>query len=120
LTAPSIWVKAIDKGLLSCPLSEGWDRRQYHTHIVPIHTRTRHEQYLFFHLLAAGINAYHFAYPVVPKGKSRLRMVFHAHNTEEEVDRTVKAIHEWAEEMLTIEESGLDKIPSAARKAFAM
>ena len=108
-------------GLLSCPLSEGWEKREYHTHVVPIWTRTRHEQYLFFHLMFDNMNAYSFAYPVVPKGKSRVRMVFHAHNTMEDVEKVVKSIGVWAREMLDMEQSESEEsVPRVASQVYAM
>ncbi|KAK2827857.1 hypothetical protein FQN49_007273 [Arthroderma sp. PD_2] len=92
LTNDPAWEEAVNVGLLSCPLAEDWEQAQSHSHIVPICTRPRHEQYLFFHLSLAGMNAYNISYPVVPKGSSRIRMVFHAHNTEQEIDKAVAAI----------------------------
>ncbi len=106
---------------MSCPLAEDWELRPYHTHIVPIHTRTRHEQYLFFHLCYASINAYHIAYPIVPKGSTRIRLVFHAHNTKEEVDALVNAICSWAQEMLNIEHGETENsLPTAARQVYTL
>lgn len=120
LLATPEWKKAQATGLLSCPLSEGWENRKFHTHVVPILTRPRHELYLSFHLLSANMNAYYFSYPVVPRGESRVRMVFHAHNTKEQIDKTVDAICDWAREMFMIEQSASsDALPMATRKAFA-
>lgn len=69
----------------------------------------------------AGMNAYNISYPVVPKGSSRVRMIFHAHNTEQEVDMAVAAICSWATEMLEIE-NGISKatLPKAALRVYAM
>ncbi|KAM0255270.1 hypothetical protein ACHAQJ_005925 [Trichoderma viride] len=115
------WEDAVDADLLSCPLAEDWDQRQYHSHIVPIRTRPRHEQYLFFHMSMAGMNAYNISYPVVPKGMSRIRIVFHAHNTEQEIDTAVEAICSWASEMLDIENSASKAtLPKAALQVYAM
>lgn len=123
LTENPVWEDAVDVGLLSCPLAEDWEQRSVHSHIVPLRTRPRHEQYLFFHLSLAGMNAYNISYPVVPKGSSRIRMVFHAHNTEQELDKAVSAICGWAEEMLDLEENTLDSgvsLPKAAQQVYAM
>ena len=119
------WQRAKAAGLLSCPLSEGWEQRAYHTHIVPIWTKPRHEQYLFLHLMSENINAYNFAFPVVPKGKSRVRMVFHAHNTKADVDKTVDAIAEWVREMLDVELQGesadmVEYVPRVASEVYGM
>lgn len=67
------------------------------------------------------MNAYNISYPVVPKGSSRIRMVFHAHNTEREVDTAVAAICGWAAEMLEIEGGGAKTtLPTAAVQVYAM
>lgn len=123
LTNDPVWEDAVDADLLSCPLTEDWEQRPHHSHIVPIRTRPRHEQYLFFHLSMAGMNAYNISYPVVPKGSSRIRMVFHAHNTEQELDKAVEAICSWAAEMLDIEEGNSgsrNTLPKAAQQVYAM
>ncbi|EEY16854.1 8-amino-7-oxononanoate synthase [Verticillium alfalfae VaMs.102] len=115
------WQRAKAAGLLSCPLSEGWEQRVCHTHIVPIWTKPRHEQYLFFHMMSENMNAYSFAYPVVPKGKSRVRMVFHAHNTKADVDKTVGTIAEWVREMLDIEQDeSAEYVPRIASEVYSM
>ncbi|KAG7144358.1 8-amino-7-oxononanoate synthase like protein [Verticillium longisporum] len=121
LTTNMEWQRAKSAGLLSCPLSEGWEQRAYHTHIVPIWTKPRHEQYLFFHMMSENMNAYNFAYPVVPKGKSRVRMVFHAHNTKADIDKTVSTIAEWVREMLDIEQDeSAEYVPRIASEVYGM
>ncbi|KAL9949743.1 hypothetical protein ACHAO5_000402 [Verticillium nonalfalfae] len=121
LTNNMEWQRAKAAGLLSCPLSEGWEQRVCHTHIVPIWTKPRHEQYLFFHMMSENMNAYSFAYPVVPKGKSRVRMVFHAHNTKADVDKTVGTIAEWVREMLDIEQDeSAEYVPRIASEVYSM
>ena len=54
------------------------------------------------------------------KGQSRLRLSFHASNTELQVEDLVSAICEWAEEMIKIEdgEANGNKIPRAARQVY--
>jgi hypothetical protein len=48
---------------------------------------------------------------------SRIRLVFHAHNSREEIDALVAAIGYWASEMIEISQSGnKSSLPSAARK----
>ncbi|KAM0326566.1 hypothetical protein ACHAQA_006435 [Verticillium albo-atrum] len=124
LTTNPDYQRAKAAGLLSCPLSEGWEQNPYHTHIVPIWTKPRHEQYLFFHMMSENMNAYSFAYPVVPKGKSRVRMVFHAHNTKADVDKTVSTIADWVREMLDIEQGesaeSAEYVPRVASEVYAM
>ena len=118
-----MWEDALDADLLSCSFIEDWEQRPYHSHIVPIWTRSRHEQYLFFHLFLLGINAYNIFYSVVPKGLSRIRLIFHAHNTEQEFDKAVAIICSWAAKMLNIEEGILSfrvTLPKAAQQMYAM
>lgn len=56
----------------------------------------------------------------MPKGQSRLKVTFHAKNTEVQVEGLVNAIYEWVEEMIDIEDRvGKDKIPRAARQVYA-
>ena len=60
-------------------------------------------------------------HPTVPKGKSRLRLTFHANNTESEVDGLVSAIAEWAQEMMDLEDrkESENNLPKAARQVYA-
>jgi 8-amino-7-oxononanoate synthase len=68
-----------------------------------------------------NINAYAVSFPIVPKGKSRVRLVFHAHNSLDQAETLANVICEWAQEMLDIEAGGTESvIPSAARKVYAM
>lgn len=43
-------------------------------------------------LQAAGLDIRPILYPTVPKGSERLRIVLHAYNTMEEVDRLVRLL----------------------------
>jgi 8-amino-7-oxononanoate synthase len=81
-------------------------------------TRQRYTKFLCYHLQLQGLNCFPIDYPVVPRGFNRLRIVFHATNTEAEVEHLANSICEWAQEMLLLEESGKGgvRIPSAARQ----
>ena len=59
--------------------------------------------------------------PVVRKGQTRVRLSFHVHNTEADVQKLVSAIAEWAQEMMELEsrESGGQMIPKAAKQVYA-
>ncbi|KAL4860999.1 pyridoxal phosphate-dependent transferase [Aspergillus spectabilis] len=121
ITADPVCEQAMDEGLLTIPLAEDWQNRAVHSHIVPITTRPRHEQFLAFHLALANMNAYSISYPVVPKGGSRVRLVLHVHNTKHEIDYLVAAISKWASEMLEIEEREVrNALPAAAREVYAL
>ncbi|KAG2019257.1 hypothetical protein GB937_005171 [Aspergillus fischeri] len=116
-----VWGEGMDEGLIDVPLAEDWEGRPFHSHIVPLRTRNGHEHYLFAHLAMANMNAYAISYPIVPKGTGRIRLVFHAHNTEQEVDRLVETVADWVTEMLELERSGSKHaLPRAARAAYSM
>ncbi|PVH95311.1 5-aminolevulinate synthase [Periconia macrospinosa] len=121
ITADPIWAKASKAGALSCPLAEDWEERAFVTHIVPIWTRPRYTYWLMFHLLLSKFCAYGVEYPTVPKGQSRVRVTFHANNTEAETDGLAQSICSWAREMLDLEEAeaGEDRIPKAARQVYS-
>ncbi|KAK2606886.1 hypothetical protein N8I77_005609 [Diaporthe amygdali] len=123
ITSSPIWDDANDARILRIPLFEDEDSDPSSSvaPIVPIWTRARHNFFLAFHLQRAGFSAFPIYFPVVPKGAERVRLVFHAFNTDAQVEALVSCICEWAEEMLEIEE-GHDrlKLPSAARQAYSM
>ncbi|KAJ5496619.1 8-amino-7-oxononanoate synthase [Penicillium fimorum] len=121
IMAHPVWEEAMDEGLISVPLAEDWETRPFHSHIVPLKLRPRHEHYLFFHMAMANMNAYPISYPIVPKGTGRIRLVFHAHNTTEEIDRLIETVSEWVLEMLEIERGeSKNTVPSAARLGYSI
>ena len=121
ITAHPVWDEAVDKGILNIPLAEDYESIEHLTHIVPVLTRPKHELYLFFHLMINNINAYAISFPVVPKGESRVRLVFHAHNGLNQAETLATVICEWAQEMLNIEVGKTENImPSAATQVYAM
>lgn len=121
ITAHPVWDEAVDEGILNIPLAEDYESIEHLTHIVPVLTRPKHELYLFFHLMINNINAYAISFPVVPKGKSRVRLVFHAHNGLDQAETLANVICEWAQEMLNIEAGKTENVmPSAARQVYAM
>lgn len=123
ITSSPIWNDARAARILRIPLFEDEDSGPppFVAPIVPIWTRARHNFFLAFHLQRAGFSAFPIYFPVVPKGAERVRLVFHAFNTDAQVEALVACICAWAEEMLEIEE-GHDrlKLPSAARQAYSM
>lgn len=117
-----IWEKANDMGILSIPLSEDWEDREFIVHVVALWTRQRYNWWLTFHLQLAGISAFPIDYPTVPKGQGRIRLMFHAGNTEEQVDHLTITVCEWAKEMIEIEEGAgaKGKVPKAAQSVYAL
>ncbi|KAH8648630.1 5-aminolevulinate synthase [Xylariales sp. PMI_506] len=122
ITANDIWEEVTDERILTIPALDDWESKPFVTNIVPVLTRPRYEAFLSFHLgLLANISAFAISSPVVPKGTNRVRLMFHAHNTIEQVDILVAAICEWAREMLDIEQGVTeDTIPQATRQVYAL
>ncbi|OOF98128.1 hypothetical protein ASPCADRAFT_128303 [Aspergillus carbonarius ITEM 5010] len=108
ITANPVYDEANDAGILSTP-----PRRRLGVSPVSHAGHTRDDASTL-----AGLSVFPIDYPVVPKGKGRVRVVLHAGNTTNEVEKLAATICEWAQEMLDIEESGKGgaKIPSAARQ----
>ncbi|KAL8750604.1 MAG: hypothetical protein Q9199_006964 [Rusavskia elegans] len=122
ITARPVWNKATEMGILSIPVSEDWDSRGWLAHCVPLWTRQRYNYWLVFHLQLSGVSAFPIDYPTVPKGQSRIRLMFHGANTEAEVETLVSIICDFAQEMIEIEESGEvgQKVPKAAQQVYAL
>lgn len=115
------WEDALDEGILSVPLAVDWEDRSVHSHVVPIKVRPGHETHLFSHILIAGFNAYPISYPTVPKGTALIRLVFHAHNTTEEIDRLLDTVGTWAVDVLEVERGeSKHKVPAAKRQFLAL
>lgn len=76
---------------------------------------------MFIHLAIANMNAYPISYPTVPKGAGRIRLVFHAHNSEEDIDRLIAVVADWVTEMRELAHQGVkDAVPAAMRMVYAM
>ncbi|KAI4947915.1 hypothetical protein J4E86_008432 [Alternaria arbusti] len=72
-------------GLLAIPLLKDWEGSPTATsHIITIRTRQQYTYWLYFHLLLDGYCVFPVEHPVVAKGESRLKVTFHAGNTEEQ------------------------------------
>uniref|UniRef100_A0A0B7KAQ2 Aminotransferase class I/classII large domain-containing protein n=1 Tax=Bionectria ochroleuca TaxID=29856 RepID=A0A0B7KAQ2_BIOOC len=121
ITSRPIYDEANDAGILSIPNAENWEAETLLTHISYVLTRQRYTLYLYFHLQLAKFIVLPINYPVVPKGKSRVRIVFHARHTNAQLDALADSICTWAEEMLAIEAAGkkANKVPTAARQVYA-
>lgn len=46
-------------------------------------------------LIQAGLNVKPIRFPTVPKGKERVRICLHSHNTVEQVDMLIRIVEEW-------------------------
>jgi 8-amino-7-oxononanoate synthase len=66
-------------------------------------TKPKHNLYLAFHLQLEGFQVYPISFPVVAKGTDRIRLVFHAHNTDGEVQGLAASICNWAKETMEAE-----------------
>lgn len=119
MTSHALWEVAEEAGLLSIPLSKGWEERQFLGPVITVWTRQKCTFWLYFHLVYSGFSVLPVEHPVVPTGQSRLKVTVHGDNTREHVCGLVKAIYEWVEEMLNIEDTGQDgTISSTASKVY--
>lgn len=119
LTSHPLWLAAKSKGLLRVPLAEGWEDREINTHLLAISTRPKSFWWMFYHLLSASFRTFPVTYPVVPPGQSRLRVIIHAHNTEEQVGAFVDAIYAWVQEMMDIETgTAAEPVTKAAKQVY--
>ncbi|XXH05282.1 hypothetical protein Hte_011707 [Hypoxylon texense] len=57
ITDTPIWEEATNAGILSIPLMDDWEEREFQTQIVPVRTQQGQEKLLFLHLLLNNINA---------------------------------------------------------------
>ncbi|KAF5019293.1 hypothetical protein F66182_8711 [Fusarium sp. NRRL 66182] len=126
ITENPIWDKANDAGFLRIPPHEqdDWDAVPFVSQVCPVWTKAKHNLYLAIHLQLAGFQVYPISFPIVPKGSDRVRLVFHGHNTEEEVRGLVASICSWAKETMECEafnrrngSNGQTKLCAAARYA---
>lgn len=67
---------------------------------MPICTREKENHLLAAHLHSANYRAWPIDHPAVPQGQGRVRLVFHAANTETEVDVLVSLVCEFAQAAL--------------------
>lgn len=97
-----------------------WEEQPFLTHVVPIHTPEPYFYWLLFHLTHDQFSVSPVDYPVVPKGRTRLKITFHAVNTEEEVGRLVESIFSFVKEVDDIRSGKADggPVPSAARRMY--
>ncbi|KAF2877771.1 putative aminotransferase [Massariosphaeria phaeospora] len=125
ITSHPLWEEATAKGLLAIPILKDWEEKPLATsHIVTIWTRQHCTYWLYFHLLFAGFCVFPVEHPVVAKNQSRLKVTFHAGNTETQVEGLVVAIYEWVQEMLDSQCSGIqgkgkNKATRAAGEVYA-
>ncbi|XXH03854.1 hypothetical protein Hte_010260 [Hypoxylon texense] len=119
LTKHPLWEVANERKLLSVPLSDGWEERHCLTHIIAISTRQKCLWWLYFHLLDASFCVFPVEHPVVPLGRSRLRVILHASNTDEQITRFVDAIFAWVKEMLDIDDCKIaEEVTESARNVY--
>jgi hypothetical protein len=88
--------RAKDIGYLQIPVAEDFQNKRYMSHIVPLWSPAADA--LSIGLLISKITAYPVASPTVPKGQKRVRLVFHAGNTEADVESLLVVIGQWLDE----------------------
>lgn len=112
--------RVTEASIFHVPLMEGWESKPFLTQIVPIMTADKHNLFLTMHLQMLKMAAYPIDFPVVPKGASRVRIVFKATNTPDEVVALATAICEWGDEMLALKQEGrAGTLPKAARQVYS-
>ncbi|KAA6413025.1 MAG: Pyridoxal phosphate-dependent major domain-containing protein [Lasallia pustulata] len=95
-----VWAAARTANIISIPMADKYETEQFLTHVVPICTREKENHLLAAHLQSANYCAWPIDHPAVPKGQGRVRLVFHAANTEAEVDLLVSLVGEFAQAVL--------------------
>ena len=92
----SLAASSIPAHILTLPLNLQQQQQSSmpRTPIVPV--LTPHARALSAHLLAHGLNARSVSWPIVPKGKDRVRVCLHAGNTQGEIDALVNTCIAWA------------------------
>jgi 8-amino-7-oxononanoate synthase len=119
LTSHPLWRPAKSKGILRVPLADGWEDRVINTHLLAIFTRPKSFWWMYYHLLSASFRTFPATYPAVPPGQDRLRVIIHAHNTEEQVRGFVNAIYAWVQEMMDIETgTAAEPVTKAAKEVY--
>ncbi|KAL1857092.1 putative secondary metabolism biosynthetic enzyme [Diaporthe australafricana] len=119
LTSHPLWETAKSKDILNVPLAEGWEDREIITHLLAISTRSKSFWWMYYHLLSAGFRNFPVTYPVVPPGQGRLRVIIHAHNTEEQVRGFLGSIYAWVQEMIDIEAGkAAQPVTKAAKEVY--
>ena len=119
LTSHPLWPAARSKGILRVPLAEGWEDREINTHLLAISTRPKSFWWMYYHLLSASFRTFPVTYPVVAPGQGRLRVIIHAHNTEEQVRGFVDALYAWVQEMMGIEAgTAAEPVTKAAKEVY--
>jgi hypothetical protein len=62
------------------------------------------------HLHALGYGSFGLAFPIVPKGQSRIRVVIHSGNTEDEIRSFVATIRKWALSEMAQHDSRIEEL----------
>ena len=82
--------------------------------------KEKENHFLQMHLGLANYWQFPIDPPVVPKGTGRVRLIFRATNTMDEIEGLANTICEWAQEMLEIKNSGnKGMLPSAIRHVYS-
>ena len=63
--------------------------------IVPVVTKMGKAYNLGAWMLTQGFLAWAVAYPIVPKGQERVRIVINADNSHQQIERLVEVVMQW-------------------------
>ncbi|KAK6535747.1 hypothetical protein TWF694_002195 [Orbilia ellipsospora] len=117
LTSHPLWPRVKETGLFRVPLAQGWRDRPFLTHIATVIPHEKHQYWLYVHLIAASFSVFSIPYPVVPLGQGRIRIIFHANDTEDQIMGLVNAVFTWAAEIFSMNDTGMEETETrVARK----
>ena len=54
-------------------------------------------------LIKAGLNVKPIRFPTVPKGKERVRICLHSHNTQQQVEQLIQIVQAWIKDDSSVE-----------------
>lgn len=83
--------------------------------IVPVLTKSGKSYNLRAWLLKIGFLSWGLAYPIVPQGEDRVRVVIHANNSHSQIEGFVDAIMQWALEQEKLEDGMMFDLTSQQR-----
>jgi 8-amino-7-oxononanoate synthase len=69
--------------------------------------------------MAAGFSVFPVPCPIVPLGQSRLRIIFHADHTAEQIEGLIDAMFTWTKEIFAINEGDTEKESSVVKQVNA-
>ncbi|KAE8346828.1 hypothetical protein BDV24DRAFT_175672 [Aspergillus arachidicola] len=104
LTTSAEWQHAKRKGIFHLPTEKTWRSEPFLAPIAAIVVQPGKAKELAQHLHQAKYWVNTANFPLVPKGKDRIRIVIHADNTESQIEGLVRLLREWARGQIRLDE----------------